>query len=91
MHSDLLMIVTVGLGLFFCDGVRAEVGKAIPLWQGEVPGEKGDIPAESIEVGGGIRRVSNVSIPRITVYPAPLPLLQWDDEGHRHYDPSRGN
>ena len=65
------MIVTVGLGLFFCDEVRAEVGKAIPLWQGEVPGEKGDIPAESSEVGGGIRRVSNVSIPTITVYPAP--------------------
>lgn len=53
--------------------LQAEPGEPILLWGGPAPGEKGDIPAEKVEVGGkdGIERTSNVSVPTIRVFPAP--------------------
>lgn len=42
---------------------------ALPLWPGEAPGEKGDLPAEETVVGkDGIARTSHVSQPTIQVY-----------------------
>lgn len=50
----------------------AEPGEALPLWQGAAPGEKGDVPKEEVVMGDdGIERTSNVSVPTLTVYPAP--------------------
>ena len=40
----------------------------VDLWPGEAPGEAGAIPPEQAETKGGIRRVSNVSHPTLTVF-----------------------
>ncbi|MFK5922281.1 MAG: alpha/beta hydrolase [Verrucomicrobiota bacterium] len=45
------------------------VGEPIPLWAGEVPGEKGDVAAEkTIERGDGLVRLTNVTQATITLY-----------------------
>ncbi|MDA0766820.1 MAG: alpha/beta hydrolase [Verrucomicrobia bacterium] len=55
-----------------CPVLFAEAGPPILLWEGVAPGEKGDVPAEKVEKGkDGIERTSNVSVPSMTVYPAP--------------------
>ena len=64
----------IGLGLCLIWGVSAARGadapapQTMPLWPGVAPGEVGTIAAESSEVKGGIRRVSNVSSPVMTVF-----------------------
>ena len=68
----------VGLGLGLClallgnlppaAGADAPAPQTLPLWPGAAPGEVGTIPPESSEVKGGIRRVSNVSSPVLTVF-----------------------
>ena len=49
-------------------GQEAPAPVKLDLWPGEVPGEVGSIPPESSEVKGGIRRVSNVSHPSMTIF-----------------------
>ncbi len=63
-------VLLLGFGLFFA--LSAEPEAPILLWEGEAPGEKGDVPAEQVEKGkDGIERTSNVTVPSIVVYPAP--------------------
>jgi acetyl esterase/lipase len=51
--------------------------ETIELFPGKVPGEKGNLPPESVDTGGNkvggetVARISNVSKPVITVYKAP--------------------
>ena len=49
-------------------GEDAPAPVTVPLWPGEVPGEAGAIGPEQSETKGGIRRVSNVSVPTLTVF-----------------------
>lgn len=74
--SFMLRLAIVGkvislFGLCVCLPVYAEPGDEILLWKGAAPGEKGDIPEETVEKeADGIERTSNVSAPTIQVYPA---------------------
>jgi acetyl esterase/lipase len=53
--------------------------RAVDLWPGSAPGEKGDIgeehdttkPSDNLIDGKPVIRIGNVSVPTITVYPAP--------------------
>ena len=57
-----------------CSAVFGQVvpGNPVPLWDGAVPGEKGDVPEEKVVKGkDGIERTSNVSVPTMTVYHSP--------------------
>lgn len=61
--------------LIFASTTLAKPSEPIPLWDGDAPGEKGDIPEEKIEIGGknkadGIERTSNVSAPTLQVFSA---------------------
>jgi acetyl esterase/lipase len=77
---------------------RADKGQEpIPLWPKGVPGEKGDIGEEKSETKGNVTRISNVTRPTLTVFPAPANhntgtavvicpgggynILAWDLEG----------
>ena len=82
MSSFKLLLLTGSLALLApvhdaTDGAltrpAAGPGTPMPLWDGAAPGETGDVPAEKVEAGGGdaIARTSNVSVPTITLYPAP--------------------
>ena len=68
---------TVAIGLGLClsllagmptRGADAPAPQTMPLWPGAAPGEVGAIPPESVETKDGIRRVSNVSAPVMTVF-----------------------
>ena len=59
------------VGICFCLPVYAEPGEEILLWKGSAPGEKGDVPAETVvKKADGIERTSNVSAPTMQVFPA---------------------
>ena len=65
----------VGLGLCLAllagsltRGADSPAPQTMPLWPGAAPGEVGTTPPESVETKGGIRRVSNVSNPVLTVF-----------------------
>ena len=49
-------------------GDDAPAPVTVPLWPGAAPSEVGTIPAETSEVKGGIRRVSHVTVPVMTVF-----------------------
>lgn len=49
-------------------GADAPAPRTLPLWPAAAPGEAGAIPPESSEVERGVRRVSNVSAPVLTVF-----------------------
>jgi acetyl esterase/lipase len=70
MRIAILAIV----GPLMCSAVFGQVvpGNPVPLWNGAVPGEKGDVPEEKVVKGkDGIERTSNVSVPTMTVYHSP--------------------
>jgi acetyl esterase/lipase len=70
MKRPLLTLVSVLLALPF-SGRAASA--PILLWPGEVPGEKGDIAAETDQPQkpDGVTRITNVTKPTITIFPAP--------------------
>lgn len=70
---NLRSFVVMAVGCFMVGSGVAKPGEEIPLWKGDVPGEKGDIAAEKVERrdGNGIEITSNVSVPTLKVYPAP--------------------
>lgn len=50
---------------------QSDISKPIPLWSGDVPGEKGDVgPEKQIkrEKDDGLVRLTNVTVPTITLY-----------------------
>ena len=58
------------VAFLICQGVRAE-SKTLFLWPDHAPGEvPGEVGLEKGETNGGILRVSNVSKPSFTVFPA---------------------
>jgi acetyl esterase/lipase len=64
------------LALIICSAspvpLLAAPGEPIPLWEGAVPGETSDIPAEKVEKGkDDIERTSNVRVPTLQLFPAP--------------------
>lgn len=65
---SLLAIVACGRPV-----IAAEPLPPIPLWPGDAPGEKGDIPPEGEQPskGDNITRVQNVSKPTLTIYRPP--------------------
>jgi acetyl esterase/lipase len=48
--------------------------KTIPLYEGKIPGAKNSPDDEKTEYKDGIVRVSNISIPTISIFPAPKEL-----------------
>jgi acetyl esterase/lipase len=88
-----VVLLLAGVGV-----ARADKGQEpIPLWPKGAPGEKGDVGAEKSETKGNITRISNVTQPTLTVFPAPpdhntgtavvicpgggYNILAWDLEG----------
>ena len=72
MTKRFFCILLLGLGLAKLPAAELKVSKQIDVWPGEVPGEKGDIPPESIASreyrGESIQILSNISKPTLTVY-----------------------
>ncbi len=74
-RSILLLVTAVAAA----PGASLETGKAIPIWPGAVPGESGNVGAEHdtsdakspLIAGKSVVRLTDVSVPTITVYPAP--------------------
>ncbi len=64
-----LGLCLVLLGVAGLQGADVPASQTFPLWPGEVPGEAGAIGPEKAETKGGILRVSNVSVPTLTVFP----------------------
>lgn len=67
------LIALAMVGPLMCSAVvgQGEPGKPVPLWEGLAPGEQGDVPEEVATPGNdGVTRISNVSVPTMTVYHA---------------------
>jgi acetyl esterase/lipase len=66
--------LSISLAFLASTSLAAEEPLTLPLWPAAAPGEQGDIAEESVQAarqGDPIARISNVSKPTLTVYPAP--------------------
>jgi hypothetical protein len=78
MQPNLMRVLAV-FTMLLCSAVTGRSAEPIPLWPNGAPGEKGDIGAESdtskpgqgIVAGKPVIRLGNVTVPMITLYPAP--------------------
>ena len=72
MTKRFFSILLLGLGLAKFPAAELKITKQIDVWPSGVPGEKGEIPPESITSreyrGESIQILSNVSKPTLTVY-----------------------
>jgi acetyl esterase/lipase len=65
--------------ILLCTALFVNAAEPIPLWPNGAPGEHGDIgpesdtskPGEGFVAGKSVIRLGNVTVPEITVYPAP--------------------
>ena len=72
MIKRFFSILLLGLGLAKLPAAELKITKQINVWPSGVPGEKGEIPPESITSreyrGESIQILSNISKPTLTVY-----------------------
>ena len=72
MTKRLFFFLLLGLGLSKLPAAELKISKLIDVWPDTVPGEKGDVPAETLSThkhrGAPIRKYNNVTKPTLTVY-----------------------
>ena len=65
-------VLLFGLGFSRIQSADLKISKLIDLWPSEVPGEKGDVPAETLSThkhrGEFIQKYNNVTKPTLTIY-----------------------
>ena len=65
-------VLLFGLGFSKIQSADLKISKLIDLWPSEVPGEKGDVPAETLSThkhrGEFIQKYNNVTKPTLTIY-----------------------
>ena len=72
MTKRFFFVLLLGLGLPKLPAAELKISKLIDVWPGMVPGEKGDVPAETLSThnhrGAPIQKYNNVTKPTLTVY-----------------------
>lgn len=72
MTKRFFFFLLVGLGLSKLPAAELKISELIDVWPGTVPGEKGDVPAETLSThkhrGAPIQKYNNVTRPTLTVY-----------------------
>ncbi len=76
MTKRIFFVLLLGLGLAKLTAAELKIWKLLDVWPGEVPGEKGDVPAETLTThqhrGAPILKYNSVSQPTLTVFkPSP--------------------
>jgi len=72
MTKRLFFFLLLGFGLSKLPAAELKISKLIDVWPDTVPGEKGDVPAETLSThkhrGAPIRKYNNVTKPTLTLY-----------------------
>ena len=72
MISRFFFVLLIGLGITKLQAADLKISKLIDVWPSKVPGENGDIPAETLSThnhrGAPIQKYNNVTKPTLTVY-----------------------
>jgi acetyl esterase/lipase len=71
MNRKILALQTALLLILFCSNLIMAQMKEMPLYPNGIPNSKPIKNTEKSEMSGGILIISNITIPTLTVYPAP--------------------
>ena len=72
MINRVFVLMLLGLGLAKLPAAELEIWKLLDIWPDKVPGEKGDVPSETLTThkhrGAPILKYNNVTKPTLTVF-----------------------
>ncbi|MBT7909782.1 MAG: alpha/beta hydrolase, partial [Verrucomicrobia bacterium] len=72
MIKCVFVVMLLGLGFAKLPAAELKIWKLLDVWPGKVPGEKGDVPSETLTThkyrGAPILKYNNVTKPTLTVF-----------------------
>ena len=72
MIKRVFVVMLLGLGFAKLPAAELKIWKLLDVWPGKVPGEKGDVPSETLTThkyrGAPILKYNNVTKPTLTVF-----------------------